>query len=201
MTVKSITGMSIKVYYIQFVTVIMDLSEGSDFPACRAIRRQMPYVRIVLGAPNSALSLLCPGHHLGKSAAEHGGRMNRVFGHFGQLLQGRFGPSGPVALVTLPCPGLWAEADVAPSGQMALYQPVKVVGLAGLHRVLRRLGLPVRGRFRLRVNMPPGGGAGGLDRRPDCIGANGATGGGGASRWWQGCHRTDAGGLCRRARL
>ena len=27
-----------------------------------------------------------------------------VAGHFGEWLQGRLGPDGPVALVTLPCP-------------------------------------------------------------------------------------------------
>ena len=86
--------------------------------------------------------------------------MHRVFGHFGELLQGRVGPLGPVALVTLPCPTLWAEAEVAASGQLALYQPVRVVGRARLLRLLAGLGLPTSGRFRLRLNMPAGGGAG-----------------------------------------
>ncbi len=86
--------------------------------------------------------------------------MSRVFGHFGELLQGRIGPSGPVALVTLPCPTLWAQAQVAPGRLLALYQPVRVVTVPALHRLLDRLGLPERGRFRLRLNMPAGGGAG-----------------------------------------
>ena len=86
--------------------------------------------------------------------------MSRVFGHFGELLQGRIGPEGPVALVTLPCPVLWAEAVIAGSGQFTLYQPVRVVAPGRLLRVLAALGLRGRGRFRLRLNMPAGGGAG-----------------------------------------
>ena len=36
----------------------------------------------------------------------------RVPGHFGELLQGRIGSDGPVALVTLPCPALGVTAPV-----------------------------------------------------------------------------------------
>ena len=45
----------------------------------------------------------------------------RVEGHFGELLQGRLGPAGPVVLVTLPCPVLAARLLAGrrhrPSGQ------------------------------------------------------------------------------------
>ena len=37
----------------------------------------------------------------------------RVAGHFGELLQGRIGRDGPVALVTLPCPVLGVTASLA----------------------------------------------------------------------------------------
>ena len=86
--------------------------------------------------------------------------MSRVFGHFGELLQGRVGPSGPVALVTLPCNALWAEAQMVPARHLSLYQPARVVALPVLHRMLRLLGLPLVGQFRLTLNMPAGGGAG-----------------------------------------
>lgn len=86
--------------------------------------------------------------------------MARVFGHFGELMQGRIGPSGPVALVTLPCPVLWAEATATPARSLTLYQPVPVVARARLMRVLRRLDLAPVGRLRLALNMPVGGGAG-----------------------------------------
>lgn len=65
-----------------------------------------------------------------------------------------------MALITLPCPALWAEAVAAPARSLALYQPVPVVARARLLRVLRRLDLAAGGRFRLRLNMPVGGGAG-----------------------------------------
>lgn len=86
--------------------------------------------------------------------------MVRVFGHFGELLQGRIGPEGPVALVTLPCPVLWATAEQSTHRSFALYQPRPVVERVRLRRLLGALDLPVRGRFRLGLAMPVGGGAG-----------------------------------------
>ena len=61
----------------------------------------------------------------------------RVAGHFGELLQGRLGPSGPVALVSLPCPALWVEARQAVGNDFhGLVSPAQV-------RTLReRLDLP-----------------------------------------------------------
>lgn len=84
----------------------------------------------------------------------------RVSGHFGELLQGRIGPTGPIGLVTLPCPILFAEAEVVPARDLSLFQPTRVIAPARLRRLLAALDLPLRGRFRLRVTMPPGGGAG-----------------------------------------
>ncbi len=86
--------------------------------------------------------------------------MTRVYGHFGELLQGRIGPCGPLALVTLPCTALWAEAGMVPSGRFGLYQAQKAVPRAVLRRLVRALDLPVRGQFSLRLSMPLGGGAG-----------------------------------------
>ena len=85
--------------------------------------------------------------------------MTRVFGHFGELMQGRLGPSGPVALITLPCPVFWAEA-VVQDGPFGLYQPQRAVSLARLRHLLTGMALPVRGRFQLGLSMPVGGGAG-----------------------------------------
>ncbi|MCW1919461.1 propanediol utilization protein [Rhodobacter sp. KR11] len=84
--------------------------------------------------------------------------MMRVTGHFGEILQGRLGPDGPLALVTCPCPTLWAEALVTP-GPLSL-QGSRAVGRGRLVALLRGLGLPLRGRFILRCAMPLGGGAG-----------------------------------------
>ena len=79
----------------------------------------------------------------------------RVEGHFGELMQGRLGESGPVALITLPCPALAVEAQLAP-----LSDPH---GLLPAHRaraLLAELGLQQPGPFSLTANMPRGGGAG-----------------------------------------
>lgn len=92
--------------------------------------------------------------------ARTGGYMVRVSGHFGALVQGRIGPSGPVALVTLPCPVLWAEVRVAPSKGFSVCQPSRVVAPARVHRLIGALGLRARGKFHLSLNMPAGGGAG-----------------------------------------
>ncbi|MCO8146685.1 propanediol utilization protein [Rhodovulum tesquicola] len=85
-----------------------------------------------------------------------------VAGHFGELLQGRLGPDGPVALVTLPCPVLTVTAEWRPGPDFGLWQGGRDVltrgQLARLWRTLR-MDSP-RGRLHLRAGMPPGGGAG-----------------------------------------
>jgi hypothetical protein len=40
-----------------------------------------------------------------------------VAGHFGELLQGRLGPSGPLALVTLPTRAFAVTARFHPAGR------------------------------------------------------------------------------------
>ena len=86
--------------------------------------------------------------------------MTRVYGHFGELLQGRIGSFGPVALVTLPCPTLYAEAGLTQSRAFGLYQSQKALAPTALCHLLQDLGLPVQGKFFLRLSMPLGGGAG-----------------------------------------
>ena len=83
-----------------------------------------------------------------------------VPGHFGEFLQGRIGPVGPVALVTLPCPALRARALRLP-GPFALHRPgARVLSRAGAAGLLLSLGVRPEGRFSLRLDMPAGGGAG-----------------------------------------
>ena len=76
----------------------------------------------------------------------------RVAGHFGELMQGRLGVGGPLALISLPCPVL----SVSVGGRDA--------GLLGPRRVqalCAALGLAVPGVLpALSASMPPGGGAG-----------------------------------------
>lgn len=84
----------------------------------------------------------------------------RVAGHFGELLQGRLGPAGPVVLVTLPCPVLVATVERIPGGT-GLHQPDGLVlAPARRRQFLRALGLDPACHAVLRLNMPPGGGAG-----------------------------------------
>jgi uncharacterized protein involved in propanediol utilization len=84
-----------------------------------------------------------------------------VSGHFGELIQGRLGPSGPVALVTLPAPCLTVTAHLTP-GPLMLYcaggeRPLALRQVIALARALHA---PRRGRLTLRSAMPAGGGAG-----------------------------------------
>lgn len=78
-------------------------------------------------------------------------RAVRVAGHFGELMQGRLGPSGPVALITLPCAALVATARVGGDDAMAPALRARLVAALGLSDV------PAIG---VCVGMPPGGGAG-----------------------------------------
>ena len=81
-------------------------------------------------------------------------------GHLGEIVQGRLGPDGPVALLTLPCPGLRMHGFWRP-GPFDLFQPGRpVLSRRQVADLLEALDLPVTGRFTLRAEMPLGGGAG-----------------------------------------
>ena len=54
----------------------------------------------------------------------------RVPGHFGEWMQGRLGPDGPVALVTLACPALGVVAPGSGPGIDRLFPPRAVAGFA-----------------------------------------------------------------------
>lgn len=85
----------------------------------------------------------------------------RATGHFGEFLQGRLGPDGPVILVTLPCPAASVEARVSPATGLAIHgSGQRLLTPDHARRFLTRLGLPARGRVTLRSTMPVGGGAG-----------------------------------------
>lgn len=80
--------------------------------------------------------------------------------HFGEWLQGRMGPEGPVALVTLLPRNLYLQATRHPAPRLS----AQLHGAGGtgldLSRFLRDLGLPRRDRFILRPPVPAGMGAG-----------------------------------------
>lgn len=79
----------------------------------------------------------------------------RVEGHFGELLQGRLGPKGPVVLVTLPCPALAVAAT--PS---SVRDPHGLLPAPRARALLDRLGLREPPPYALTAMMPRGGGAG-----------------------------------------
>lgn len=88
-------------------------------------------------------------------------RRVRVAGHFGELLQGRLGPDGPVALITLPCPALGVTATVAPAPQLTIrHDGRETMDEARLRAFLSALGLSERKNVTLSADAPPGGGAG-----------------------------------------
>lgn len=87
--------------------------------------------------------------------------MIRVEGHFGELMQGRLGPSGPVVLLSLPCPALAVTGSVQRGTGLALHgSGQRLVTPARARRFLHDLGYPLTGRVILRARMPAGGGAG-----------------------------------------
>lgn len=84
----------------------------------------------------------------------------RVAGHLGELLQGRLGPEGPVVLITLPCPVLSASVRLGP-GASGLHQPDgRVLCPVRSRRFLGDVGIRHPRQAILRLDMPPGGGAG-----------------------------------------
>ncbi len=92
----------------------------------------------------------------------------RAHGHCGELLQGRLGPDGPVALVTLPWPDLVSRAWFAPAQSAPLLVRVRGPGehepdvakraARAAQAALGRAG--IGGRLVLSNPAPVGGGAG-----------------------------------------
>lgn len=87
--------------------------------------------------------------------------MIRVTGHFGELLQGRIGPSGQIALVTLPCPSLGVVARHTPGTGLTLHKESQlIVSFDRMCMFLQDLRLSLSGQVELHAEMPVGGGAG-----------------------------------------
>ncbi|MDO8882565.1 MAG: propanediol utilization protein [Pseudotabrizicola sp.] len=84
--------------------------------------------------------------------------------HFGEWLQGRIGPLGPVALVTLLPDRLNLTAKVRPSARLLVKTlgtlPTFPVSSLRLMRFLQTLNLPVRGAYEISLAFPPGLGTG-----------------------------------------
>ena len=83
----------------------------------------------------------------------------RVDGHFGEYLQGRLGPRGPVVLVTMPCP-LTGVIGFHHPARRGLRLAGAGVSLPVAQRFIAWLGGRLTGRVRLRACVAPGLGAG-----------------------------------------
>ncbi|QYZ68804.1 propanediol utilization protein [Neotabrizicola shimadae] len=82
--------------------------------------------------------------------------------HFGEWLQGRIGPAGPVGLVTL-LPAVTGLAGQRRAGALAACrfgQGAGLIPLPRLRRFLNDLGLPPKGRYLLKPRFVPGSGTG-----------------------------------------
>ncbi|ARE39604.1 Threonine kinase in B12 biosynthesis [Rhodovulum sp. P5] len=89
-------------------------------------------------------------------------RRATVAGHFGELLQGRLGAEGPVALITLPCPALSVRATWHPGTGFGMWQgAARVLSRGQMAELFALTGRrSTSGRWRIAARMPPGGGAG-----------------------------------------
>lgn len=88
--------------------------------------------------------------------------MAQVAGHFGELIQGRMGAQGPVALISLPCPPFTLTAMARPAAGLSLHSPLGAPSVtpARARRFLGTLGLQLRAKVVLHAAMPVGAGAG-----------------------------------------
>ncbi len=85
----------------------------------------------------------------------------RVAGHFGELMQGRIGRDGPVALISLPCPSLAVEGWHVPGPGLSIHGAgQRLMTPERARKFLFRLESVLSGRILLRAGMPAGGGAG-----------------------------------------
>lgn len=87
--------------------------------------------------------------------------MIRVAGHFGELMQGRIGPDGPVALISLPCPALGVVARHRIGAGLSINDAGKgILSPDRAQNFLRHLDRSLSGQITLLAEMPVGGGAG-----------------------------------------
>lgn len=83
----------------------------------------------------------------------------RVTGHFGEWMQGRLGPNGPIVLVTIPCAALHVDAERSGDGPLAIAQTPDLLTVERAKVFLDRIG-GQEAHYQLRAKMPLGGGAG-----------------------------------------
>ena len=90
------------------------------------------------------------------------GQSVSVAGHFGELMQGRLGADGPLALISLPCPSLCLTATALPARNLSIHTPLgaPIVTPARARAFLGQLNLRLDAKVTLAPQMPVGAGAG-----------------------------------------
>ncbi|KAJ55189.1 hypothetical protein ACMU_15650 [Actibacterium mucosum KCTC 23349] len=86
--------------------------------------------------------------------------MIRVAGHFGEWLQGRLGPDGPVVLVTLPCTGVGVTARLMPGPAGLTDDAAALIATDRATAFLHGLGTRLASRIDLAPDCTPGMGTG-----------------------------------------
>lgn len=116
-----------------------------------------------MSAPLSVANSLT-AKSLKAGAAPCGVRRTHVSGHFGEILQGRLGPGGPVVLLTLTAPSAQVRAEWRPARGAPLLTGADAAAnwaAQGLRAGLReRESLAWGGRFKVATDLRPGGGCG-----------------------------------------
>ena len=87
-------------------------------------------------------------------------RMARASGHFGEWLQGRIGPKGPIALISVQCPVFWAQVSYASGDAFQYTDPLPALSSDRAMALLSALSLPVQGSISGRTNIEAGAGLG-----------------------------------------
>jgi hypothetical protein len=83
-----------------------------------------------------------------------------VAGHFGEWLQGRAGPKGEVALVTLACPVRGVSVACDPAEGLSVADTSGLLDRDRSAAFLSAVRVPPTGRIVVTPDLPPGGGAG-----------------------------------------
>ena len=97
----------------------------------------------------------------GASAGLSRAQTAQVAGHFGEWMQGRLGPEGPIALVTVPCPSLSLKLTLTPNDALQIVQPdPPVLGSGRASAFLHKLGQPTMGRIHVIQSFAPRRGTG-----------------------------------------
>ncbi len=86
--------------------------------------------------------------------------MTFVAGHFGEWLQGLVGIDGPLVLVTLASPDTGVTARTVPDNALNITQDPPIIDTDRCRRFLSVLGLATNINIDLKIDLPPGGGAG-----------------------------------------